>query len=128
MVWWKTGIARGTTSWQPSGMGRDLASRFSRSVSGASPAREQYVVPRSPCARSARDSRRGRHHAHSSARTAHHASAAHSSTSFHGNGARPSPLLPATAPSRSPITPPPLAPMAVRPCVVVWGCRLATAR
>lgn len=98
MVWWNKGIALGATSWQPSGRGRDLASRFSSSVSGASPARERYDVPQRPCDRSARARRRGRHHAHSSARTAHHAtaSAAHSSaSSFHGSGgARASPTEP----------------------------------
>jgi hypothetical protein len=98
MVWWNKGIALGATSWQPSGRGRDLASRFSSSVSGASPARERYDVPQRPCDRSARARRRGRHHAHSSARTAHHATAsaaAHSSASFHGSGgARASPTEP----------------------------------
>lgn len=38
MAWWNSGIARGTTSWQPSGMVRALASALSCTLSGASPA------------------------------------------------------------------------------------------
>jgi hypothetical protein len=74
-------------SWQPRGNVRDLASLLSRSRSGASPARDRYAVPRRPCDCSARTRRRGRHHAHSSARTAHHATTAQASSSFHGRAA-----------------------------------------
>ncbi|ONM30882.1 hypothetical protein ZEAMMB73_Zm00001d040231 [Zea mays] len=98
MAWWTSGMALGTMAWQPGGRGGlDLASRASRSDSGASPASGRYAVPRIPCARSARSRRRGFSHAHSAARAAHHATTtartAHSGSScctFHGEEGSPS--------------------------------------
>ncbi|BAS73262.1 Os01g0627550, partial [Oryza sativa Japonica Group] len=63
-------------SWQPSGSGFFRASRLSRTFSGTSPVKRRYRLPRMPCARRARSSRRGVHQAHSSVDTASHSSAA----------------------------------------------------
>jgi len=66
MAWWRSGAALGTSAWQPYGRDRrDLASRVSRSASGALLASGEYAVPQRPCARSARPEHRGHGHAHS---------------------------------------------------------------
>lgn len=91
MPWWTSGKALGTMPWKPGGRGgRDLASRPSRSASGASPAGGRYAVPRTPCARSSRCRRRGLSHAHSTARAAHHATTARTA---HSGGSRSSAFL-----------------------------------
>ena len=94
MALWKSAIARGKTPWQhpPSGMALDLASLFSRCISGESPATGRYAVPRRPCDRSARPSRRGLHHAHSSTHTAHHAMAATAAAYSASRGRRKDPI------------------------------------
>lgn len=88
----KKGMTRGTTSCEPSGSGLDAASLLSRPFSATSPMKRRYLVPRRPCARRARSSRRGVHHAHCSVQAHSHSSAtaAPAPARLHGEAASPS--------------------------------------
>ncbi|BAS93699.1 Os05g0372350, partial [Oryza sativa Japonica Group] len=89
------GSTRGAMRWQPSGSGLDHASRLSRPFSATSPPRRSwYRPPPTPCARSARSSRRG------ARSTVHHAAAARHTSATANAAAAPA----GTSPSPSMIS------------------------